>query len=411
MEIELPRLYPWQKDVFTDVISDGGKQITYVVKAKRQVGKSILAETIVLWCAFQRTCISCIVQPTLSQGRRCYKQLLTAIGGEGSPVVKSANATLLEIEFVNGSQVVFKSSEQSEEALRGLTVTSGGVLIIDEAAFIEKSTFDVLMPVTDACKAPVIYISTPLFCSGEFYEKYMLGQKGSSFVKSYDWSKYDTSELLDPEKLEYYRQTMSPLKFRSEILGEFITEGSYVMGDITKCYGELSKKHPVSAGLDWGSTGTDSTTLILLDDEKRVCDIQVWKNKDSVDLVDEISAYLSKIPSLQTLCVETNSIGDVYLGMLKRKVRKGLIKEFTTTNESKRRIIENLISDFQQGRITIPQDRELVKQLQHFGMEKTPTGKVKYCGQNSVHDDYVMSLAFAVEGLKNAGKKATVLFA
>lgn len=410
MEIELPRLYPWQKDVFTDVISDGGKQKTYVLRSKRQIGKSILCETLALWCACQRTCISCIVEPVLHQSRRVYRQLLSAIGGESSPIVKSANATLLEIEFINGSQIVFKSAEQ-REALRGLTVTKGGILIIDEAAFIEKEIFDILLPITDACKAPVVYASTPLFCSGEFWEKDMLGQKGSPFVKSYDWSKYDTSELLDPEKLEYYRQTMSPLKFRSEILGCYIQEGSYVYGDITKCYGELSKKPPVSAGLDWGSTGTDSTTLILLDDEKRVCDIQVWKNKDSVDLVDEISAYLSKIPSLQTLVVETNSIGDVYLGMLKRKVRKGLIKEFTTTNESKRRIIENLISDFQQGKITIPQDRELVKQLQHFGMEKTPTGKVKYCGQNSVHDDYVISLAFAVEGLKNAGKKATVLFA
>ena len=410
LKVELAKLRPWQKDVFDDVVADDGKQYTYVVKAKRQIGKSILAETIVLYCAFKKTCISCIVEPTLSQCRRVYKQLITAIGGEKSPCLKTANATLLEIEFVNGSQVVFKSAEQGE-ALRGLTVTKGGVLIIDEGAYIDKEIYDILMPITDACKAPVMYLSTPLFCSGEFYEKYMLGLKGGSFVKSYDWSRYDTSEFLDADKLEYYRLTMSALKFRSEIMGEFITEGSYVFGDISKNYGELSKKPCVSAGLDWGSTGTDSTTLILMDEDRRVCDIQVWKNLDSVDLVDRISEYLSRVPQLRTLVVETNSIGDVYLGMLKRKVRKGLIREFTTTNESKRRVIENLIRDFQTGKITIPQDKELTKQLQHYGMEKTPSGKITYNGQNSVHDDYVIALALANDGLKNTEKRTTVMLA
>lgn len=410
MEIELAKLYPWQKDVFDDVVTDDGKQLTYVVKARRQVGKSILAETVVLWCAFKQTCISCVVEPTLSQCRRVYKQLISAIGGEKSPVLKAANATLLEIEFVNGSQVIFKSAEQGE-ALRGMTVTKGGVLIIDEAAFIDREIFEILYPITDACKAPVMLISTPLFCSGEFFEKYSLGLKGGSFVKSYDWAQYDTSELLDPEKLEYYRATMSALKFRSEIMGEFITEGSYCFGDVTKNYGELSKKPCVCGGLDWGSTGTDSTVLILFDEDKRVWDIQVWKNLDPVDLVDAISVYLSKIPSLQTLVIETNSIGSVYLSMLKRKVRKGLIREFVTTNESKRKVIENLIKEFQTGRITIPQDKELTKQLQHYGMEKTPTGKITYNGQNGVHDDYVIALALANEGMKNVGKKTVVGFA
>ena len=410
IEIELPSLRKWQKEVFDDIIADDGKQLTYVVKARRQIGKSILAESVVLYCAFKKTCISCIVEPTLLQCRRVFKQMVAAIGGEKSPAIKSANATLLELEFINGSQVVFKSAEQGE-ALRGLTITKGGVLIIDEAAFIDKEIFDILMPITDACKAPVMYISTPLFLSGEFYDKYVLGQKGGSFVKSYNWSNYDTSEFLDKDKLEYYRLTMSALKFRSEIMGEFIVEGSYVFGDVSKNYGELSKKPCVSAGLDWGSTGTDSTTLILLDEDKRVCDIQVWKNLDSVDLVDRIAEYISKVPTLRNLVVETNSIGDVYLGMLKRKVRKGLIKEFTTTNESKRRIIENLIRDFQMGKITIPQDKELTKQLQHFGMEKTPSGKITYNGQNSVHDDYVIALALANEGLKGTEKRTTVMLA
>ena len=410
IEIELPSLRLWQKDVFARITNDNGKGKNYVVKARRQCGKSVLAISVLLYFAFtNENSIGVMTEPVMHQSRRVYKQLINAIGGENSPVIKSANATLLEIEFINGSQIIFKSVEQGE-ALRGITVKKS-ILVIDEGAYCDEDFYSTIDPVVDASKCPTLLISTPLFMSGQFFERYTRGIKGNPFVESFDWGDYDTSEFLDHEKLEYYRQTMSPLKFRSEIMGEFITEGSYVFGDVTKCYGELSKKKPVSAGLDWGSTGTDSTTLILLDEDKRVFDIQVWSNLDSVELVDRISDYLSKFPTLQNLVVETNSIGDVYLGMLKRKIRKGLIKEFTTTNESKRRVIENLISDFQQGRITIPQDKELTKQLQHYGIEKTPTGKVTYNGQNGVHDDYVIALALAVEGLRNAGKKTTVIFA
>ena len=63
------------------------------------------------------------------------------------------------------------------------------------------------------------------------------------------------------------------------------------------------------------------------------------------------------------------------------------------------------------GKITIPQDKELTKQLQHFGMEKTPSGKITYNGQNSVHDDYVIALALANEGLKGTEKRTTVMLA
>ena len=404
MEVRFPPLYEWQQPVFNAVTHDTeGRQ--YLVVAKRQVGKSIVAQCILLFFAFKEKSIGCLIEPTIPQCRRVFRQMLDAVGGEGSPCIKRANATLLEIEFVNGSQIVFKSAEMSESALRGLSVKKS-VLIFDEAAFLQsagddgKDVFSILYPVVDASNSPVLFISTPLFESGEFYNKYKAGIEGSKMVQVFDWSEYDTSALLPPDKLEYYRQTLPALRFRSEYEGKFLKEHSLLFGDFTKCYGPLSKKPPKFGGLDWGSTGTDSTVLILLDEDKCVYDIQTWKNLDSVELVDKIAAYLSKLPSLQSLVVETNSIGDVYLGMLKRKVRKGLIKEFTTTNESKRRIIENIITAFQTGRITIPQDAELTKQLQHFSLEKTPTGKITYSGYGA-HDDYVMALAFANEAAKN----------
>lgn len=405
-DIKFPPLYEWQQDVFADIKADEGKGLTYVVKAKRQAGKSILAIVALEYFAFKNEgSIGYLLEPTLSQSRRVFKQMVKSLGGEESPVIKSSNATLLELELFNGSQVIFKSAEQ-REALRGATVKNS-ILIIDEGAFIEDDIYFVLDPIVDATKSPVMIISTPLFLSGEFYERYKRGREGSKFVKSYDWSEYDTSALLDPEKLEYYRETMSPLKFRSEILGEFIEESSYIFGDIGKCVDSKAAANavPVYAGIDWGGgDGGNSTVLTLISKDRVVRECLRWKDFDSVDLVDVIAEEIIK-RGLKRVQVEKNSIGKTFYDMLKRKVPAGMLKLFITTNDSKREIIEELIKAFQKGTITIPDDPTLKKQLQHYAQEKTKTGYT-YNGADGVEDDYVMSLAFAYDLCPKVDKPA-----
>ena len=405
-DIKFPPLYEWQQDVFADIKADEGKGLTYVVKAKRQAGKSILAIVALEYFAFKNEgSIGYLLEPTLSQSRRVFKQMVKSLGGEESPVIKSSNATLLELELFNGSQVIFKSAEQ-REALRGATVKNS-ILVIDEGAFIEDDIYFVLDPIVDATKSPGMIISTPLFLSGEFYERYKRGREGNKFVKSYDWSEYDTSALLDPEKLEYYRENMSPLKFRSEILGEFIEEGSYIFGDIGKCVDSKAAANavPVYAGIDWGGgDGGNSTVLTLISKDRVVRECLRWKDFDSVDLVDVIAEEIIK-RGLKRVQVEKNSIGKTFYDMLKRKVPAGMLKLFITTNDSKREIIEELIKAFQKGTITIPDDPTLKKQLQHYAQEKTKTGYT-YNGADGVEDDYVMSLAFAYDLCPKVDKPA-----
>lgn len=405
-DIKFPPLYEWQQDVFADIKADEGKGLTYVVKAKRQAGKSILAIVALEYFAFKNEgSIGYLLEPTLSQSRRVFKQMVKSLGGEESPVIKSSNATLLELELFNGSQVIFKSAEQ-KEALRGATVKNS-ILVIDEGAFVEDDIYFVLDPIVDATKSPVMIISTPLFLSGEFYERYKRGREGNKFVKSYDWSEYDTSALLDPEKLEYYRENMSPLKFRSEILGEFIEEGSYIFGDIGKCIDSKAAANavPVYAGIDWGGgDGGNSTVLTLISKDRVVRECLRWKDFDSVDLVDVIAEEITK-RGLKKVEVEKNSLGKVFYDMLKKKLPAGMLKLFITTNDSKREIIEELIKAFQKGTITIPDDPTLKKQLQHYAQEKTKTGYT-YNGADGVEDDYVMSLAFAYDLCPKVDKPA-----
>lgn len=397
MQVQFPKLKQWQEDVFADV-KEGCCDV-YVVKAKRQVGKSILAVVTMLFYAFtQEYSISVCVEPTLSQCRRVFKQIVNSVGGEDSPVIKSANATLLSLEFTNGSEILFKSAEQ-KEALRGMTVKRG-ILIIDEAAYITDDIFEIVYPVVDANHCPTMLISTPLFQSGEFYAKYMDGLDGG-IVKSYDWSKYDTSCFLSDERLEYYRRTISPLKFRSEYLGEFISEGSYVFGDLNKALCDWSTNEPKYAGIDWAAGGDDDdeTCITLMDENGVITEIIGIRGVSPTEQVEKLADIINN-HSLNCVQVEVNSIGEVYYDMLQRKVNVNVSK-FWTSNDSKRRIIEQLISGIQTGEVRVPNEPTLLRQMQHFNIEKTKTGYTYNNDSNKIHDDRVLSLSFCYDAYKN----------
>lgn len=392
MQIVFPKLEPWQQPVYDDVHIARGTGNVYVVKSKRQVGKSCLAALLLIEYALVSKCISVVVEPTQAQSRRLFKQIQDMMADTG--MIKTANSQLLTMEFNNGSEILFKSAEQ-RDALRGFTVS--GLLVIDEAAFIQDPIFEILYPTCDANNAPILVISTPLFCSGEFYNLYTRGIQGNTHTRSYDWSKFDTSKYLSPEKLQHYRETISPLKFKSEYLGEFISEGSYIFGDINNCiYIGENKNKPVYAAIDWGAgNGGDWTVMIMMDELGVVTSIYSMKDVGPVEQIDRLSQVI-KDNGIKWVCVEMNSIGQVYHDMLKRKIGDR-IRKFNTTNESKRSIIEQLITGFQTHGVGIPYDEELILELQHYAAEKTPKGVITYNGADGVHDDYVIALALVYD--------------
>ena len=392
MEIIFPKLHKHQRDVYDAVVNDNGAGDIYVVKSKRQCGKSFVASLILIYFSLnKKDTISMIVEPTLNQSRRIFKDIVKMLDGSG--IIKNANQSLLSIDFINGSEIIFKSAEQYD-AIRGYSVS--GILIVDEGAFIRDDVYEILFPVRDAHNSPMLIISTPLFCDGYFYRLFT-----STNSKSYDWCDYDTSMFLSDEKLEQYRNTLSDLKFRSEYLGQFITDGGYVFKNIAKCVlsdSDITGK-PVVCGIDWavGNDG-DDTVLSLLDANANAVEFVRLNNMSPVEQISTIVNKLNTMPSLKKVVVEQNSIGNVYLDMLKHKYsRHSIITKFNTTNESKRRIIEQLATAFQNESVHIQNDRELINQLQHYAVEKTKTGYT-YNGQGA-HDDYVMSLAMAYDAL------------
>jgi len=80
------------------------------------------------------------------------------------------------------------------------------------------------------------------------------------------------------------------------------------------------------------------------------------------------------------------------------------------TEESKRRLIENLIVEMEAGRVRLADAGQLVAELEAFRYVVNRSGRLSYEGPSGGHDDCVIALALAVWGLRGwrAGAQCVV---
>ena len=398
MTIILPKLTGYQKRAF-DFFGDGrGKSL--IVKAPRQVGKTFfnIAELIYM-AALKPKSVSIIVEPSVFLGRKVFNDIYRALRESG--VIESANSTTCEIMFRNGSQIICRSIESMS---RGLTVS--GILIIDETCFIDDESIYTLLPLINANNAGLILTSSPFTAEGYFYNMYIKGLEGNDpNIKSFDWSKEEeTKQFLTEEKKALYKSVMSKNKYTTEILGEFLENDGLLFTNLNACIGEaVPTEKTAYIGIDF-ATGSDGdyTVLTAINGKgqvfKQVAVNDLTPTKQVDWLVDNINE-IKKGYTIRTILAEKNSIGAVYIDYMRKSLLKSnlTVQEFITTNDSKRRIIEQLQTAFEQAAITIPNDPVLINELKRFQATVNPTTKVvRYEGKNA-HDDRTMSLAFAYE--------------
>lgn len=246
---------------------------------------------------------------------------------------------------MNGSTIQFFSGEMRIEALQGYSTT--GILIIDECAFLPDDVYYTILPWTNVAKTPVVCISTPRYKTGFFYELFQDAYNGSKSVHLFDFNSYDTSALLSAERLEYYRKKLPSDQFTQMFLGEFTESSGGVFGSFGHIFytdlPDAQKDLPCVFGIDWGSgVGGDDTAIAIMNTNGWVCDIIHFNDLDEKQTINTICALVEEYNPTK-LVVEKNSIGAVFLSLLRKMVTDIPIVGFTTTNENK----HELVSKFQ----------------------------------------------------------------
>ena len=412
MTLIMPQLTDYQQRAF-DFFGDGRGKIL-IIKAPRQVGKTFFNISELIYSAsILKKSVSIIVEPSVFLARKVYNDITKALNGSG--VIASANSTTCEINFINGSQIICRSIESMS---RGLTVS--GILIIDETCFIDDESIYTLLPLINANNAGLILTSSPFTAEGYFFKMYIKGMEGNDpNIKSFDWSKEEgIKQFLTEEKKALYKSVMSKNKYTTEILGEFLTNDGLLFTNISACIGEaVPTEKTAYIGIDF-ATGSDGdyTVLTAINGKGQVFKQVAVNDLTPTKQVDWLVGKIENIKkgyTIRTILAEKNSIGAVYIDYMRKSLLKSnlTVQEFITTNDSKRRIIEQLQTAFEQAAITIPNDPVLINELKRFQATVNPTTKVvRYEGKNC-HDDRTMSLAFAYEAYLRRLGNFTISFA
>lgn len=379
----------------------------YVVKARRQVGKSIMVEQELLRYAITyKGTVSACVCPTLSQARKMFQDIIYCIIDSG--VVKKKNETLLEIDLINGSKIFFKSAEQ-KDSLRGYTIS--GILCVDECAFINDEVFyELLLAWTNVHSAPILLTSTPKFKLGFFWSYWNIGvQKTNPNVIAIDFNNYDTSALLSEERLEEYRKLLPKGQFLTEYMGEFLDSQSIVFGDFKNCIGgEIKEYKDIFIGIDWGSgVGSDYTVITGVNERNEQVFITYFNNKTSPQQIDFIVDYLDVYRNkVRCVVAETNGVGQPLVDALKNRLNwcKSIVG-FCTTNADKIRLINRLQVYFEQKKIQLLDDEKQTNELSAYECQVKSNKSVTFNAPIGGNDDTVMALMFAEEAREIKNKR------
>ena len=421
MKIILPQTEPWQRDVIDNYMEHPTDK-WYVVKAIRQCGKSVMMQILLVIASMREPdSVSLSVSPVMAQSRKMFNDICKF----AEPIIKKANASLLEITFINNSRIIFKSGEQGD-AIRGETCKHSGILCVDEAAYQSDEVFySILVPTTNVFHNDIFIVSTPKFKDGFFYNLFV---SENEKVVVYDWTQYDTSKYLPEETLNIYRRELPKNSFLSEYLGEFISGDGQVFTDFKKCVGDASidPHYPVTIGIDWGSgSGQDYTVLTFgqcINNKIIIIKQLAFNDKPPMDTVRIIKSEVEQLVALGcteiNITVEKNSIGAVYHSVLLETMdeyettyndqvswRNEIeinCNTFTTTNTSKKKAVEKLEVLFSKNQIQIPNINELLTQLSLFEAKvNKDTGNIMYAVYvPGKHDDRVMSLLFTIDNLQ-----------
>lgn len=391
------KLIGWQNDLVREFLSLK-KDERLVIKKCRQVGCSFTFAQILFYVAINRPRSTSIYITTTNSAARKFFTDMGEFCKESSLV--SLNSSLLEMTFWNGSIIYFKSSESQ---LRGISCKRGGIMVVDECAFLKSDIWTSILPFTTVSKANTLIASTPWTKRGMYYTFYERALSGDPGYHLIDTKFYDLSYFISEEQREEYRKILSPQAFRTEIDGEFMDSTSGVFGDYQSIYAEPEDKEPVYCGIDFSvSVGGDDTVLTGFNKSKQQC-LLYYDNSiaDPVQRAEKLADIINSYPSIKKVVCETNSMGSTFISILRRKLKRpNILEEFTTTNSTKKDIIENLVSLIGQKEITLLDDPKQDYEFAIFQLVELKNGNYSYAADTKVQnskDDIVMATAFAAK--------------
>lgn len=378
-----------------------------VLAWSRQSGKSVFLEFCCIYFLLKKWANIGYITPQFAHSRKVYSDIIKIL--EPTGLIKTANASTLQIELINGNRLSFFSAE-SPTAIRGNSFR--GLVVIDEAAFVNDTTSDgqdffnsILMPTCKAYKPKVIYASTPLAKSGTFYAKFMRGQESHPHtgtpnkVYSIKATIYDDS-LVTAEEIEEIKNSIPEASFQREFMVEFMDNAMSAFTDYTDKFTlkkQIDFNQPLWAAIDFSSVGTDKTIITLQNQNNDTWQYEITGSLDAK--YNKLAEIINKCKKLIICYCESNGVGEPMINSLKKLVKnKSKLIEFTTTNETKQNQVSLLQALLDKDIVHFEEKNNILKnQFDTFGYAISKTKKITYAALSGHHDDRVLSLMICIQ--------------
>jgi len=398
ISVTLYNPHPNQKKIHDSINLEPYKY--YVINIGRQFGKSLLATNQMLFWLFKSKCDCAWVSPVFNQANKVYEQVVRAFASSEGIIVKR-DSQKLKMTFCNGSTLQFFSAERYDN-MRGFTFD---YLVCDEFAFIDEKAWTEVLRATVLVKGKkVLLISTPKG-KNHFYRLHQLSGNNEQY-KSFTMTSYD-NPMINPKEIDDARYTLPEMIFKQEYLAEFVDGSAMLFNNRQMKISEPKGK--CYAGIDLGRAD-DYSVLSIFNDIGEQVYIERWRHSEWSTIVKAISENIRRYDIATTL-VEVNSIGDVIFELLEKELRGYCaVEPFTTTSQSKKEIVEQLIVANQNKEVTFHQSEWLDQELEMFSYEYNPKSRqVRYTAPNGFHDDGVMATCISYECyLKHKGSRYTL---
>jgi len=406
-----------------------------VVCAGRQVGKSrALAVMALHEAATKRDALVLLVSAGETASRRLLEECAALAGASpllrGSVMDESKSMLVLS----NGSRIL--SVPASIRQIRGWAVD---LLILDEAAFVDAEVWRAAEPgIIARPGSRVVLCSTPWGPADHFFRS--LWRRGmdapDDMVEAFHWPS-TLSPLVDADLVEHWRATWPPITFQTEVLAEWADgAGAYfseaeleaAVADVAPVdLAEGWRAGRVAGGVDWAFARDANTLAVIREDGGRlvVCHLEErfsMPYAEWLDLLVDLTRGAGGRPLegfwWASLAAETNGVGQYPTQELTARLEAAglydVVVPVATTARTKETAFGELRALMASGRLVLPRDPRLLRQLRALEFEQQPAGGLRIAVPESRgHDDLAMALALAITGLRTAqaGHRETTIVA
>ena len=310
-------------------------------------------------------------------------------------LLNSFNSSEMVAEFKSGSVLMIGGAGTVDELDRWRGGGQKG-FVLDEFATMrygKELVEEILEPITRANKGWQIYSYTPKG-RNHGYEYAQKAEASEDWM--YSFLPVTESGLIPDDEIVKIQEDMPDLLFKQEFMCQFLASGGGIIQRVRECIcgfmEEPKERHRYVIGVDLGKK-VDYTVITVMDQDGR--NVVFWDrfNKIGWGFQKERIAQVAKTYNNALVVLDSTGLGDPIKDDLEKM---GIsVRPYQFTGPSKKALVEKLIVAIEGRHITYPEIDELVAELEEFDIDD----KGRYNAPVGLHDDCVMSLALAVEGL------------